>query len=126
MSIEISRDKSLGDIKKFCDLDQSKIKSLEDFVLLLLQENHKFNFIGESTIQNIWQRHILDSAQLLRFIDNKNLKIADFGSGAGFPGLILSILGVKEIHLIEKSFRKFECLIIARILSQNRQVIHKK
>lgn len=120
MQFEIKRDEVFAEIKKFSSLNEEQIKSLEDYVLLLLQENENFNFIGKSTIENIWQRHILDSAQLLKFIPEKNLKFADFGSGAGLPGMILSILGLKEIHLVEKSFRKSEFLRRAKLLSQNR------
>jgi 16S rRNA (guanine527-N7)-methyltransferase len=125
MQFEIKKNAAFSEIKKFAPLNNSQIKSLEDFVLLVLQENNNFNFIGNSTIENIWQRHILDSAQLLPLIENKNSKIADFGSGAGFPGLILSILGLREIHLVEKSFRKSEFLRRAKLLSPNRIFVHQ-
>ncbi len=125
MQFEIKKAAALKEIKKFCELDNSQIKNLEDFVLLLLQENQNFNFIGNSTIEDIWNRHILDCAQLLRFIENKNAKFADLGSGAGFPGIILSILGLREIHLIEKAFRKCEFLRRAKLFSQKRIFIHQ-
>ena len=125
MQLEIKKDAALSEIKKFCAVNNLQTKSLEDFVLLLLQENEKFNFIGKSTIENIWERHILDSAQLLKFIDNKNAKFADFGTGAGFPGMVLSIMGVREIHLVEKAFRKTEFLRRAKLFSQNRVFIHQ-
>lgn len=125
MQLEIKKNAALNEIRKFCEVKSPQVKNLEDFVLLLLQENEKFNFIGKSTIENIWERHILDCAQLLRFITDKNAKFADFGSGAGFPGLVLSILGVREIHLVEKSFRKSEFLRRAKLFSQNRIFIHQ-
>jgi 16S rRNA (guanine527-N7)-methyltransferase len=124
-NFEIKKTTALNKIKKFCELDEAQIKNLEDFVLLLLQENQNFNFIGNSTIEDIWNRHILDCAQLLRFIENKNSKFADLGSGAGFPGIILSILGLREIHLIEKAFRKCEFLRRAKLFSQKRIFIHQ-
>jgi len=120
MQLEIKKADALEEIRKFFPLNDTQIKNLEDFVALLLQENDNFNFIGKSTIENIWDRHILDSAQLLRFVDSKNLKFADLGSGAGFPGIVLSILGLREIHLIEKSFRKSEFLRRAKTFSQNK------
>ena len=126
MSLTLKKTAALKEIKKFHELTESQIKNLEDFVLLLLQENQQFNFIGKSTIENLWERHILDSAQLLRFIKNKNHKFADLGSGAGFPGLILSILGLRETHLIEKAFRKAEFLRRAKSLSANRVFVHQK
>lgn len=125
MKLEIKKNNILAQIKNFCDLEKSKINNLEEFVLLLLKENLKYNLIGKSTIEDVWSRHILDSAQLLKYMDNKNLKCADFGTGSGFPGLVLSILGLKEIHLVEKSFRKCEFLRKAKLLSPNRVFIYQ-
>lgn len=125
MKLEQKKAAALNEIRKFSPLDDSQIKNLEDFVELLLNENDNFNFIGKSTIENIWDRHILDSAQLLRFIENKNIKFADFGTGAGFPGIVLSILGLREIHLVEKSFRKSEFLRRAKLFSPNRIFVHQ-
>lgn len=125
MQFEIQKKSVLEEIKKFHEVSDSQIKNLENFISLLLQENQKFNFIGKSTIDNFWERHILDSAQLLKFIDNKNLRFADFGTGAGFPGMVLSILGLKEIHLVEKSFRKADFLRHAKAFSNNRVFVHQ-
>lgn len=122
----MTKEEALNEIRKFCDLDEEKIKALEGFISLLLQENQNFNFIGKSTIDDIWNRHVLDSAQLMKYIDNKNAKFADFGSGAGFPGVVISILGVNEINLIEKSFRKSDFLHRAKLFSKNKIFIHKK
>lgn len=125
MTLEIKKNTALSEIKKFYNFNDSQVKNLEDFVLLLLQENQQFNFIGKSTVDEIWNRHILDSAQLLRFIDDENAKFADFGTGAGFPGVVLSILGLKEVHLVEKAFRKCDFLRRAKSFSQNRIFIHQ-
>lgn len=124
LEIEIKKKQALSQIEQFCDLDQQKIENLEEFIILLLKENNNFNLIGNSTIPDIWNRHIVDSAQIMKFIDSDK-KIADFGTGAGFPGIILSILGVKKIHLIEKSIRKCEFLRKAKILSSNPIFIHQ-
>jgi len=123
ITIDQKKHDSFNQIKKFCELSTLQEKKLTDFVSLLLSKNQNYNFIGNSTIENIWERHILDCAQLLKFIDNYNLKFADFGSGAGLPGIVLSILGLKEIHLVEKSFRKCEFLREAKLLSSNRVFI---
>jgi 16S rRNA (guanine527-N7)-methyltransferase len=120
MPSKTSKNNILDQIQTFYPLSESQIKNLEDFISLLLQKNDEFNFIGKSTVENVWERHVLDSAQLIKFIDDKNLKFADFGSGAGFPGIILSILGLRDVHLIEKSFRKSEFLRSAKVFSQNR------
>lgn len=101
-----------------------QIKRLEEFVSSLLKNNQELNLIGKSTISNIWERHILDSAQLIPLIKNKKAKTVDFGSGAGFPGIVLSILGLEEIHLVEKSFRKAKFLGMAKNFSENKILVH--
>ena len=115
----------LEKIKTICPLNNQQEQSLTRYVAAILQENQNFNFIGKSTIHNIWHRHILDSAQLFSLIENKNQVFADFGSGCGLPGLVLSILGVKEMHLIEKSFRKAEFLKKSRSFSQEKVLVHQ-
>ena len=82
------------------------IEKLSVFRENLLIYNKKHNFIAKSTENDIWRRHILDCAQIIRFFDNKVHDISDFGSGAGFPGLILSIFDEKNkfhVKLYEKS-----------------------
>ncbi len=125
MEIELKKDEALKKILEFSDLDHQKIENIEEFVIMLLKENNNFNLIGKSTISDIWDRHILDSAQILKYIDNNNKKIADLGTGAGLPGIILSILGVKKIHLIEKSVRKCEFLRKSKTLSPNPIFVHQ-
>lgn len=125
IDIEVKRDALLREVEKFCNLDHIKVSNLEDYVILLLKENHNYNLIGKSTISDIWNRHILDSAQIIKYIDNPNSKIADFGTGAGFPGIVISILGAKEVHLIEKSVRKSEFLFKAKIISPNKIFVHQ-
>ena len=82
------------------------IPNIRIFVDELLEANKKHNFISKSTENNIWGRHILDSAQLVKFIDFSKGSLSDLGSGAGFPGLILSLFNTnKDFHvkLYEKS-----------------------
>ena len=67
------------------------IPNIKIFVDELLKANKKHNFISKSTENVIWHRHILDSAQLVKFIDFSRGSLSDLGSGAGFPGLILAI-----------------------------------
>ena len=82
------------------------ISDLKVFAKELLMANTKYNFISKSTERNIWHRHILDSAQLVKFIDFSKGSLSDLGSGAGFPGLILALFNTnKDFHvkLYEKS-----------------------
>ena len=87
----------------FNDKSISKLKLFSNRVILA---NKKHNFISKSTENNIWQRHILDSAQLVKFIDFKSGSLSDLGSGAGFPGIVLAIFNENKnfhVKLFEKS-----------------------
>ena len=82
------------------------ISDIKIFVDELLKANKKHNLISKSTENTIWHRHILDSAQLVKFIDFSKGSLSDLGSGAGFPGMILALFNEnKDFHvkLYEKS-----------------------
>ena len=82
------------------------ISDIKIFINELLKANKKHNFISKSTENYIWHRHILDSAQLVKFIDFSKGSLSDLGTGAGFPGLILALFNKnKDFHvkLYEKS-----------------------
>ena len=102
------------------------ISDIKIFVNELLKANKKHNFISKSTEKVIWQRHILDSAQLVQFIDFSKSSLSDLGSGAGFPGLILALFNKnKDFHvkLYEKSSVKRAFLRhISDILSLNIEI----
>ena len=100
-------------LKKDLNFNDRSIEKLKRFVKLVLIENKNHNLIAKSTETSIWDRHILDSAQLVKFIDFKSLSLADLGSGAGFPGLVIEIFNKnKDFHvkLYEKSSVKREFL----------------
>ena len=82
------------------------ISDIKTFINELLKANKRHNFISKSTENAIWHRHVLDSAQLVKFIDFSKGSLSDLGSGAGFPGLILALFNRnKDFHvkLYEKS-----------------------
>ena len=88
------------------NFSEKNISDIKIFIIELLKANKKHNFISKSTENVIWHRHILDSAQLVKFIDFSKGSLSDLGSGAGFPGLILAIFNQnKDFHvkLYEKS-----------------------
>ena len=80
---------------------------LDKFVLKLLEFNQKYNLISKSTEKSIWERHILDSAQIIKFIMfESGFSLSDFGTGAGFPGIIIAIYNKNpnfHVKLYEKS-----------------------
>jgi 16S rRNA (guanine527-N7)-methyltransferase len=79
---------------------------LETYASLLLQWQARINLIGPSTRDDIWTRHIADALQLLPLIPEAVGTIADLGSGAGIPGLILAIARPLEAHLFESNLKK--------------------
>ena len=82
------------------------ISDIKIFINELIRANKKYNFISKSTENDIWHRHVLDSAQLVKFIDFSKDSLSDLGSGAGFPGLIIALFNKnKDFHvkLYEKS-----------------------
>ena len=86
----------------------------------MIKFNANYNLIGTSTLNDIWLRHILDSAQIVKFIDfNKDNSLSDLGTGAGLPGLILAIYAQKygfHVKLYEKS--KVKCIFLDQILGK--------
>ncbi len=84
-----------------------KIHKIHKYIDLLLIFNKKYNLISKSTENKVWYRHILDSAQIIKYIDfKKDHILSDLGSGAGLPGVILSIANTNpnfHVKLYEKS-----------------------
>ena len=91
--------------ENFLDSSEVIVKLLE-YKKLLLEENKNMNLIGKSTIEDFDQRHFLDCLQIHKYMPEKNLLTVDLGAGAGLPGVLLSIVGHKKLHLIEKSPKK--------------------
>jgi len=99
---------SLGP-KGFADLvpvSRETLARLEAYVDLLTRWSVRINLVGRDTLADLWRRHILDSAQLHRFIPSTAKTLIDVGSGAGLPGLVLAILGVAGVELVEADSRK--------------------
>jgi 16S rRNA (guanine527-N7)-methyltransferase len=83
------------------DVSRETRARLERYVHLLLEENRRQNLISRSTVDEIWDRHIADSAQLVRFAPRPDSSWLDIGSGAGFPGLVIAILTQGPVTLVE-------------------------
>ena len=106
-------------IDTFCryfQVSRETIGSLKKYEELLIKANNKMNLVGNSTINQIWNRHFLDSLQAIDFIDKNDKELVDIGSGAGFPGLILSIIAEErkfplKVKLIDKSPKKINFLM---------------
>jgi len=97
-------------LEKYCkdnfqNSSDVSVKLLE-YKKLLLDANQNMNLIGKSTIDDFDQRHFLDCVQIHEHMPEKNNLTVDLGTGAGLPGVLLSIIGYNNLHLVEKSPKK--------------------
>lgn len=82
------------------------VERLRAYVDLLSKWQSRINLVAPATLDDAWRRHILDSGQLLPLMDGRPGPVLDLGSGAGFPGLVLAILGRDDVVLVESDGRK--------------------
>lgn len=92
-------------------VSRETIHSLSTYEKMLVEWSGKFNLVAASTLPHIWTRHFSDSAQLAHYIPAEAKNLADMGSGAGFPGLVLAIMRPDiDITLIEATGKKADFL----------------
>ena len=95
---------------KFCndnfDNPKTILNKLFEYKKILIKENEFMNLIGKSTIDDLDERHFLDCIQIVKYLPHSEKLLMDIGTGAGLPGIILSIIGFKNLHLVEKSTKK--------------------
>jgi 16S rRNA (guanine527-N7)-methyltransferase len=87
-------------------VSRETLARLEAYADLLVRWSARINLIGRDTLGDLWRRHMLDSAQLRPLVPAAATTLVDLGSGAGFPGLVLAILGVPQVELVEADTRK--------------------
>ena len=94
------------------NVSRETLDALETFVAFLKREAESQNLISASTLDHIWSRHIVDSAQLLLFTDASAAQNnwLDLGSGAGFPGLVIALLTNYHVTLVESRARRVDYL----------------
>ena len=119
-------------IQKF-DVSRETCNELESFVSMIQNKNLKINLISRKTSEKeaIRQRHIVDSVQIIDFVDLNSNTTCDLGSGGGMPGLIIAIIMKKlknsmKIKLYEKSYHKCVFLKdVSKKLELNTEIIQK-
>ncbi len=87
-------------------VSRETLARLEAYVELLGRWSARINIVGRDSLADPWRRHILNSAQLLPLLPDAARNLIDLGSGAGFPGLVLAIIGVPAVELVEADMRK--------------------
>ncbi len=91
------------------DVSRETLTKLEAYAALLEKWQRQINLVSKATIPDLWQRHMLDSAQLSSLIEDldcENPSCIDMGTGAGFPGMVLAIMGVGQWTLVDSDSRK--------------------
>ncbi len=105
--------------REILDVSRETLGQLSRYAELLEKWQRRINLVGRDTLDDLWRRHMLDSAQLWPLIPPDAASITDLGSGAGFPGLVLAILaepGRADITLIESDARK--CAFLNEVIRQ--------
>ncbi len=97
---------AVADALRTLDVSRETIDRLACYVHELRTWQRAINLVGPATLDDAWRRHVLDCAQLLRWLPSRQAMIADMGSGAGLPGMILALCGCTRVHLIESDQRK--------------------
>ena len=125
-------------IKSFSRLNDLNVSretflDFENYISLILEKNKKINMISKKTASKkaIINRHIIDSAQIIDFIDLNSNTTTDIGSGAGLPGIIVAIIlknlkNNMDVHLYEKSYHKSNFLKeVSQKLNLNTKIFQK-
>ena len=94
------------DIARLLDVSRETIDKFQAYLTLLEKWQRRINLVANSTLAEAWQRHILDSGQLAALYPPQTTRVMDVGSGAGFPGLVLAIMGGVTVDLVESDQRK--------------------
>jgi 16S rRNA (guanine527-N7)-methyltransferase len=115
--------KKMTEYSERFSVSRETIERFDGYIELLRRWNFSVNLVSGKTLEFVWIRHVWDCVQLYEHL-NPNLLLTDFGSGAGLPGMILSIMGVKEVRLIESDSRKAAFLMEASQYSSNKITVY--
>jgi 16S rRNA (guanine527-N7)-methyltransferase len=110
------------DFARHLPVSRETVDRLKVYADLLVKWQARINLVGPATVPDLWSRHILDSAQLHPRLPAG--PVLDLGSGAGFPGLVLAIMGAGPVHLVESDRRKCAFLSEAARITQTPVHIH--
>lgn len=112
------------DFFRDADVSRETCERLQLFAKLLKRWNTRINLVSRDSMDDLWLRHMADSAQLRDVIPEYDGALVDVGSGAGFPGMVLAIMGLPNVHLVESNARKCDFLREAARLTGCAATIH--
>lgn len=103
------------------------LERLTIYAALVAKWQKAINLVAPNTLPQLWERHFLDSAQLLPLAPKGTTRWLDLGSGGGFPGLVIAALGIETVHLVESDQRKATFLReAARAMGLSGVTVHMK
>lgn len=94
------------DVQRLLGFGDDVCERLEAYAALLVKWQARINLVAPATLPDLWSRHFLDSGQLFAMMGGHPGPVLDLGSGAGFPGLVLAIMGRADVVLVEADRRK--------------------
>ena len=118
---------------KHLNVSRETFLDFENYISMILEKNKKINIISQNTASKkaIIERHIIDSAQIIDFVDLNSNTTTDIGSGGGMPGIVVAIIlknmkNTMNVHLYEKSYHKSHFLEeVSEKLNLNTKVFQK-
>jgi 16S rRNA (guanine527-N7)-methyltransferase len=102
-----------AEFRRITGVSDEALARLRDYVALLAHWQRRINLVSRRSLADVWRRHVLDSAQVHGLLPSAARTVVDLGSGAGFPGLVIAILGGPTVHLVESNARKCAFLRVA-------------
>lgn len=114
------------------DVSRETLDQLDAYVALLEKWNPRINLVARSTLSQLWDRHFVDSAQIFQYSPENTQHWVDLGSGGGFPGLVVAVLGKElrpdmRVTLVESDTRKATFLrTVIRELSLQAKVLDSR
>ncbi len=106
------------------NVSRETLDRLQAYAELLVKWQAKINLVSKTTLDDLWVRHFLDSAQIYPYLPKNCQTLVDIGCGAGFPGLVLAIMGVADVHLVDSDMRKMAFVREAARVTETNVTIH--
>ena len=107
-------------------VSRETLAKLDHYVALLAKWQKSINLVSAKTLDDVWERHILDSAQLLSHLPKDPVRILDLGSGAGLPAVIIALLSDHHVEMVESDSRKCAFMQTALRETATKATIHNE